>query len=201
LNPNDSVTHREYSHYLQLRKRFDEAIAENKLAIELGPLDFLPSVHLAWVYVDARDGPDAVAQSQHVLEMDPTVTGAYIMLAAGYELEGKWPEATAAITKTKASYPHDYFPEIAYIKAASGDRVEAQKALADLTEFARANYVSPFKFAAYYAALSDRDRAFDYLEKAFQQHDTLMVSLDVNFHLDNLRSDPRFRKLERQVGF
>ena len=201
LNPNDSVTHREYSHYLQLRRRFDEAIAQNKLAIELAPLDFLPAVHLAWVYVDAHDGAHAVAQSQHVLEMDPTVTGTYIMLAGGYELQGKWTEAAAAITKTRTSYPHEYFPEIAYIKAASTGRAQAQEALADLTEFARTNYVSPFKFAAYYAALSDRDKAFEYLEKAYRQHDTLLVSLDVNPHLDNLRSDPRFRELERRVGF
>jgi len=201
LNPNDSVTHREYSHYLQLRRRFDEAIAQNKLAIELAPLDFLPAVHLAWVYVDAHDGAHAVAQSQHVLEMDPTVTGTYIMLAGGYELQGKWTEAAAAITKTRTSYPHEYFPEIAYIKAASAGRAQAQEALADLTEFARTNYVSPFKFAAYYAALSDRDKAFEYLEKAYRQHDTLLVSLDVNPHLDNLRSDPRFRELERRVGF
>jgi TolB-like protein/DNA-binding winged helix-turn-helix (wHTH) protein/Tfp pilus assembly protein PilF len=201
LNPNDSVTHREYSHYLQLRRRFDEAIAENKLAIELAPLDFLPAVHLAWVYVDAHDGAHAVAQSQHVLEMDPTVTGTYIMLAGGYELQGKWTEAAAAITKTRTSYPHEYFPEIAYIKAASAGRAQAKEALADLTEFARTNYVSPFKFAAYYAAFSDRDKAFEYLEKAYRQHDTLLVSLDVNPHLDNLRSDPRFRELERRVGF
>src|SRR5579862_555203 len=201
LNPNDSVTHREYSHYLQLRRRFDEAIAQNKLAIELAPLDFLPAVHLAWVYVDAHDGAHAVAQSQHVLEMDPTVTGTYIMLAGGYELQGKWTEAAAAITKTRTSYAHEYFPEIAYIKAASAGRTQAQEALADLTEFARTNYVSPFKFAAYYAALSDRDKAFEYLVKAYRQHDTLLVSLDVNPHLDNLRSDPRFRELERRVGF
>ena len=200
LNPNDSVAHREYSHYLQLRRRFDEAIAENKLAIELAPLDFLPSVHLAWVYVDAHDGANAVAQSQHVLEMDPTVTGAYIMLAEGYELQGKWSEATEAITKTKDAYPHEYFPEIAYIKAASGDRGQAQKSLADMTEFTRTNYVSPVKFAAYYAALSDRAKAFEYMDKAYRQHDTSLVSLGVNPHFDNLRSDPRFRELERRVG-
>jgi TolB-like protein/DNA-binding winged helix-turn-helix (wHTH) protein len=201
LNPNDSVTHREYSHYLQLRSRFGEAIAENKLAIELAPLDFLPSVHLAWVYVDAHDGANAIAQSQHVLEMDPTVTGTYIMLAEGYELQGKWTEAADAITKTKDAYPHSYFPEIAYIRAASGDRTQAQTALAELTTFARSNYVSPTKFAAYYAAISDRDKAFEFLEKAYRQHDTLLVSVHVNPHLDNLRSDARFRDLERRVGF
>jgi Tfp pilus assembly protein PilF len=97
LNPNDSVTHREYSHYLQLRKRFDEAL----LAIELAPLDILPSIHLAWLYVDARNGEMAVAQSQHVLEMDPNFTGAYLMLAGGYALQHKWEDAIAALEKAK----------------------------------------------------------------------------------------------------
>ena len=201
LNPNDSAAHREYSHYLQLRKRFDEAIAENKLAIQLAPLDILPSIHLAWLYVDARDSANAVAQSQHVLEMDPNFTGAYLLLARGYELESKWEDAIAAMEKAKAAYPQGYLESIAYIRAASGDRLRAQKALSDLTEFSRHNYVSPVEFATCYAALGDRDRAFKYLDLGYRQHDTWMIALEVNFGLDNLRTDPRFHELERQVGF
>ena len=201
LNPNNSAAHREYSHYLQLRKRFDEAIAENNRAIELAPLDILPSIHLAWLYVDARDGPKAVAQSQHVLEMDPSFTGAYLLLARGYELEGKWEDAIASTEKVKAAYPQAYSANIAYISAASGDKLRAQKALSDLTEFARHNYVSPVEFATCYAALGDRDRAFKYLDSGYRQHDTWMIALEVNFGLDNLRTDPRFQELERRVGF
>jgi len=201
LNPNNSAAHREYSHYLQLRKRFDEAIAENNRAIELAPLDILPSIHLAWLYVDARDGPKAVAQSQHVLEMDPSFTGAYLLLARGYELEGKWEDAIASTEKAKAAYPQAYSANIAYISAASGDKLRAQKALSDLTEFARHNYVSPVEFATCYAALGDRDRAFKYLDSGYRQHDTWMIALEVNFGLDNLRTDPRFQELERRVGF
>lgn len=201
LNPNDSVAHREYSHYLQLRKRFDEAIAENRLAIELAPLDILPSIHLAWLYVDAHDGTKAIAQSQQVLQMDPDFTGAYTILVSGYELQGKWAEAQAALEKAKSAYPQTYFPESAYIWAASGDKARAGKALAELTEFSRHNYVSPLDFAAYYAALSDRDKAFDYLDKAYRQHDTWLVTLNVNPRLDNLRSDPRFGELTRRIGF
>src|SRR5215472_2246887 len=201
LNPNDSAAHREYSHYLQLRKRSNEAIVENKLAIQLAPLDILLSIHLAWLYVDARDSANAVAQSQHVLEMDPHFTGAYLLLARGYELQSKWEDAIAAIEKAKAAYPQGYLASIAYIRAASGDKLRAQKALSDLTEFSRHNYVSPVRFATCYAALGDLDRAFKYLDSGYRQHDTWMIALEVDFGLDNLRTDPRFHELERRVGF
>jgi len=201
LNPNNSAAHREYSHYLQLRKRFDEAIAQNNRAIELAPLDILPSIHLAWLYADARDGAKAVSQSQHVLEMDPSFTGAYLFVASGYELEGKWDDAIAAMEKAKAAYPHAYFASMAYISAASGNKVRAQQALSELTEFSRHNYVSPLDFAAYYAAIGDRDKAFKYLDAAYRQHNTWMIALEVSPSLDNLRTDPRFQELERRVGF
>jgi TolB-like protein/DNA-binding winged helix-turn-helix (wHTH) protein/Tfp pilus assembly protein PilF len=201
LNPNDSVTHREYSHYLQLRKRFDEAVAENKLAIDLAPLDILPSIHLAWLYADARDGPKAVAQSEHVLQMDPNFTGAYLMLAAGYELQGKWSQAISALENVKAAYPHAYFAGIAYINAMSANTSQAQRSLAELIEFSRNNYVSPLDFATYYAAIGNRDKAFEYLDEAYRKHDTWLVTLEVNPGLDKLRSEPRFRELEHRVGF
>lgn len=201
LNPNDSVAHREYSHYLQLRKRFDEAIAENNRAIELAPLDILPSIHLAWLYADARDGAKAVAQSEHVLQMDGDFTGAYLMLAAGYELQGRWSEAAAALQRVKTAYPHAYFAGVAYINAMSGNTAQAQASFAELIEFSHHNYVSALDFVTYYAAIGNRDKAFEYLNQAYRNHDTWLVTLEVNAGLDSLRSDPRFRDLERRVGF
>ncbi len=70
-----------------------------------------------------------------------------------------------------------------------------------LTDYSRRNYVSPLDFAAYYAASGDRGKAFEYLDEAYRQHSTWMISLEVNNGLDNLRSDPRFREVERRMGF
>ena len=83
LNPNDSAAHREYAHLLQDQKRFEEAIAEDRRAIDLAPLDILASAHLEWTYVDANEGAKAVEQGKHVLEMDPNFTGAYLLVALG----------------------------------------------------------------------------------------------------------------------
>jgi Tfp pilus assembly protein PilF len=199
LNPNDSATHREYAHLLQVQKRFDEAIAENRRAIDLAPLDILASIHLAWTYVDANEGAKAVEQGKHVLEMDPNFTGAYLLIALGYEEQGNWPEAISVYDRSREQYPTDYLPAMAYVYAVSGDKVRAQAAFVTLVEYSRKNYVSPMNFAASYAARGDKDHAFEWLEKAYKQRATGMIGLSVNRHLENLRSDSRFKDLLRRM--
>ena len=200
LNPNDSVTHREYSHYLQVRKRFDEAVEENRRAIDLSPFDLLASAHLAWVYIDARDGVKAVQQSQHVLDMDPSFTGVYMLMAEGFVLQHRWDEALAAYAKIN-NFPQDVAVGVAYIRAVSGNKAQARAALVELTEYSRHNYVSPVGFAGCYTAMGERDKAFEWLEMAYKERAPGLISLEVNFRLDALRSDPRFHDLERRVGF
>jgi Tfp pilus assembly protein PilF len=199
LNPNDSATHREYSHLLQIQKRFDESIAENRRAIDLAPLDILASIHLAWTYADARDGAKAVEQSKHVLEMDPTFSGAYLMETAGYQEQGLWPEAIEALEPLQTAYPRAYRTGLAYIYAASGDKPRAQAALASLIEFSRSHYVPPDSFAACYAVRGEKDRAFELLEKAYTERATGMINIAVNSGLDSLRTDPRFADLLRRM--
>ena len=70
--------------------------------------------------------------------------------------------------------------------------MEAQLALSRLEEFSCHNYVSPIEFAVCYATFGNRDRAFEYLDQAYRQHETWIVTLAVNSGLDNLRSDPDF---------
>jgi tetratricopeptide (TPR) repeat protein len=195
------MIHLGYSHYLLVRKRFDEALEENRRALDLAPLDILCSMHLAWLYYDSHDGEKAVAQSKRVLEMDPAFTGAYLYVARGYELQGKWPETIAAYEQARGSYGVQYLAGVAHAWAASGNRRQAEAALAKLNEFSKQNYVSPLAFAEYYAALGDRDRAFEWLERGYRQRAPGLIELEVSYVWDNLRTDPRFHSLERRVGF
>jgi len=61
--------------------------------------------------------------------------------------------------------------------------------------------VSPFAIAQIYSALNERDLAFQWLEKAFESRETLMVNLLMDPLFDNLRSDPRFSDLKQRMGF
>ena len=92
-------------------------------------------MHLAWLYYDSHDGEKTVAQSKRVLEMDPAFTGAYLYVARGYELQGKWPQAIAAYEQARGSYGVAYLAGVAHAWAASGNRRQAEAALAKLNEF------------------------------------------------------------------
>ncbi|MGC9952391.1 MAG: winged helix-turn-helix domain-containing protein [Bryobacteraceae bacterium] len=201
LNPNDSMIRLGYSHYLLVRKRFDDALEENRRALDLAPLDILCSMHLAWLYCDSHAGDKTVEQSKRVLEMDPAFAGAYLYVARGYELQGKWPEAIAAYEQARDSYLPQYLAGVAHAWAASGNRRQAEAALAKLKEFSKQRYVSPLMFAAYYAACGDRDRAFEWLERGYRQRAPGLIELEVSYVWDNLRTDPRFHSLERRAGF
>jgi hypothetical protein len=74
------------------------------------------------------------------------------------------------------------------------------KILNQLEEISRQSYVPPFAFAFIYIGLGDKDRAFAWLEKDYEQRDNPMVFLKAESLFDPLRSDPRFQDLVRRVG-
>ena len=77
---------------------------------------------------------------------------------------------------------------------------EARKILLELEEAAEQRYVSPYDIATIYAALGEKDQAFAWLEKAYEERSGWLAYLQVNPILDNLRPDPRFASLVRRIG-
>jgi hypothetical protein len=90
---------------------------------------------------------------------------------------------------------------LAHAYAAVGRTTETRKILRALEQQSIEGNVSPYLIATLYAALGDKDTAFKFLDKAYQEK-----SLDISWHLkadlriDNLRSDPRYQSLIRRVG-
>lgn len=85
--------------------------------------------------------------------------------------------------------------------ALAGRRVEAAAVLAELQERSKRSYVAPFHIAMVYIGLDDKDKAFAWLEKAYEARSWYMTWLKVVPELDSLRSDPRYVDLLRRVGF
>jgi TolB-like protein/DNA-binding winged helix-turn-helix (wHTH) protein/Flp pilus assembly protein TadD len=200
LEPNNSVAHRNYSHYLMLHRRFDEALKENRLAIDLAPLDILGPAHLIQIYGALGQPDKVIEQCKRVLEMDPAHTGVYGALGNAYEKKGQWSEAIAAFDRAKELHllsDLGYLANVAPIWAASGDKQKAEAAMAEV----RTHPVPYVMLAEYEARFGDRDKAFEYLEKAYQVRSPSLMGLEIDDDLDNLRSDPRFQDLERRMGF
>ena len=84
--------------------------------------------------------------------------------------------------------------------AASGNKEEARKVLAELKHLSSQRYVSPYTIAAIYTGLGERDQAFDWLERAFDERDIWLMNMKVDPVFSSLRSDKRFIDLLRRTG-
>jgi serine/threonine-protein kinase len=202
LNPNYPIAHSWYAVYLMSAGRFDEALAQVRRAQELDPLSLPTNMALGWVLLNARQYDQSVEQLRKTLEMDPNFILAHHRLGLVYEQQGKYDEAIAEfrqVINLSAGKPPG-IATLAHAYALSGKRAEAQKALAELQEMSKQRYVSPASIAIIYAALGDKDLAFDWLEKAAKARDVMLARLKVDPRFDSLRSDPRFADLERRIG-
>ena len=87
-----------------------------------------------------------------------------------------------------------------HVYAISDQRGEARKLLDELQEEAKHQYVSPCYIARIYEGLGEKDQAFAWLEKAYEERDSNITNLKVDPGFDSLHSDPRFTDLLRRVG-
>jgi tetratricopeptide (TPR) repeat protein len=79
-------------------------------------------------------------------------------------------------------------------------KAEANKILNELLELNKQRYVTPAALVNVYLGLGNKDQAFVWLEKAFEERSNYLAYLKVFPLLDPLRSDPRFAKLVQRVG-
>jgi predicted Zn-dependent protease len=86
----------------------------------------------------------------------------------------------------------------AYVHA--GRRADAIRLLGELNKRRETGYVSSAAFVNAYLGLGDKEQAFAWLERAYQENSAILQFLKVHPHFDPLRNDPRFADLIRRVG-
>jgi len=201
LDPNHVNAHHWYSHYLLPLGRIEESLAESRRALQLDPLNMIINVHLGWHYLYSGDYDQAIKQLNKTIEMDKNYGLAHRFLGLAYERKGMYAEAITELqtaislvggtAETKA--------ELAYALAVSGKRDEAQKILDQLRRQSKQHYVSPYLIALIHAGLGNKEQAFEWLEKAYDDRSDLLVYLKVEPKLAGLHSDPRFQDLLRRL--
>jgi tetratricopeptide (TPR) repeat protein len=196
LQPSYAPAHQWYSSYLIALERFDEAIAEATRTQELEPLSFTASAHLGWILYLAGQNDRAIEQGTKILELDPNAFPALRYRGLAYEQKGMYREAIADFQKgVKLSGSPLMLALLGHAYAAAGEKINAQNVLKDLMDLQERRYVSPYTIAAIYAGLGEKDQAFKWLEKAFEQGDIWLMNLKVDPVFKGLRSDPRYPDL------
>ena len=202
LNPNEAEAHHQYSHYLTAVGRTHESLVESLRALELDPLSLPLNAHLAWHYVYARQYDQAIEQCRRTIEMDANYPQAHDFLGGAYEQKGMYEEAFTEVQKAISLSGDSVHirAELGHAYAVAGKGGEALKIMDELKGLSKETYVSPYDVAAIYVGLGQKDQAFDWLEKAYQERSDWLRYLKVDPRIDPLRSDLRFPDLVRRVG-
>jgi TolB-like protein/DNA-binding winged helix-turn-helix (wHTH) protein/lipoprotein NlpI len=204
LNPRYATAHQWYGGYLSVMGRSDEAIAERKRALELEPLSLVINFELGLAYYYARDYDRAIEQFQKTLELDQNFPPAHNFLPAAFEQKGMYSEA---IAEFKKSIPRAGGSEwtlsmagLGHVYAVTGQKSEARTMLDELKQASEQEYVTANSIALIYAGLGDKDQAFVWLDRAYEERAFQMQWIKIEPRWDNLRADPRFQDLLRRIG-
>jgi tetratricopeptide (TPR) repeat protein len=164
---------------------------------------------LAFSYFIKRQYDKTIELYRMRIEKKTDTPATHILLGETYLAKGMIEEGLAetqkgiALDDTLAKTPErwDRYPMLAYAYAVAGRRREALKILDEQKKLAQQRYVSPFNFAIIYTGLGDKDRAFEYLSKAVDEHVRLIArEIKVRPRFDSLRSDPRYPVLLRHMN-
>jgi serine/threonine-protein kinase len=203
LNPGYLSAHHWYGlDYLALLGRFDEAGKHVRIAIELDPLEPIVAEAPAYVALLRRDYSKAHDEYRRMTELYPHFSkswtglgrtlwamgefgGAVNMLEKGRELSGDLPSVLGALGQ-------------AY--GCAGNAPKARRILARLNEIARRRHVSAISFAAVHLGLHEKHAALEWLEKGCERREPALVAIGVHPIYDELRGEPRFEALLKQVG-
>jgi len=209
LDPNYSTGHRWYSTFLSCLGRHAEAIAEAKRALEVDPLSLPASALLGNMYIGARKPDEAMAQLQRTIGMDENFALAHELLANVYLAKDMYEDSIEELKKAYALSAR-YSPEEAarrvtmlkdgYQKSGAKGYWEKNLELR-IESMKRGSMVSPTAMANAYARTGNKDRAFEWLEKAYTERDQyLFYNLKSDYSFDGIRSDSRYANLLQRIG-
>ena len=203
LDPNNAAAHFRYGQiYLASMGRTDEAISEMKRGFDLEPLDINMGVSLAWAYGVKGQYDEELEQAKKTYDLEPNHPLGRWMLLRAYNDKGMYAEAISLATQCLQTEPANQFvlreAGIAYAK--SGRRDKAEEVIGRFREVAKTQYVPVCRIAAVHAALGDKDKAFEELRKAVEDHDWELFRAKTDSYWIPLRDDSRFKDLLKRMN-
>jgi len=189
----------------------DQALSEINKAIELDPLSMVINNQKGRAIDFGGKRDEAIAQFKKTIELFPDAAAPRNNLADVYEAKGMYSEAVEQrLIQIKLLF--GFSPEnlkdlqLAFEKDGYKGFVQKQidiqlNSQRSILEKDKNAYLPVFRIAEVYARLGDKDKAFEYLNKAYDQREPQIAELKIRLPLNFLRDDPRFKELVRRVGF
>jgi serine/threonine protein kinase len=207
LDPSDATAHQWFSEGLaSIGGRAQEAIEEGNRAHQLDPLSPIIGAQQAQAYAYDRQFDKAIELYKKLNADNPTFGRGHTELAYAYWGSHRYAEAIQEWqTGSQLEGDKNYIEFAAAMDAGfrSGGWPNALRRGIETSlaqRKAKTEFVSAYQIAQLYADSGDKDRAFEWLNTAYQEHDPNLIGLRTDFAIDSLRSDPRYAELVRKVG-
>jgi TolB-like protein/Flp pilus assembly protein TadD len=199
LDPADADVRHFFAHFLLWRDREKESVQECERALEIDP--FNPDLFscIGWHELLTGDADKALEETRRALALQQNHWWALMTMGWAYEQKGMFREALSAFRKSSDSNLKT--ASIAHAFALSGNRSAAQTILDDLLAESKTKYVSPYDIAVICTGLDDKERTFEWLNRAYEEHSGFLVFLKQDPRFRPLRRDPAFQDLLRRMGF
>jgi eukaryotic-like serine/threonine-protein kinase len=186
LNPNNASAHYFYAFsFLIPQKRIDQALEEFRIALSLDPLSPIVNTNYAVTLMVAGRYPESVAQFKKVLDRDPSFAPAHYKLSQLFATTGQFGQAES---------------EFQQFEPTPGSWSADAKGYSRLTLAAPHQEDNVATIAVGFAVSGDRNKTFEYLDKALSNQDDELI-FSIRYHaFDSIRSDPRYGELMRHLG-
>ena len=199
LNQNFAAGHQNLAMFLNSQGRFNEGLTEAQRSQDLDPLSpFVRTTYCLDLYF-ARHYEQAAEKCQQALELDPDFFHAHGNLSGIYVALHKDDRAFYEYQKT-AELSGRTPAELAALKQCF-QRNGMKGVWGKLLEWLRkADGADSYEIASLYSLLGETDQAFVWLQKAYRERAPFMEFLKQESVFDNVRSDPRFGELLRNLN-
>jgi serine/threonine protein kinase/Tfp pilus assembly protein PilF len=203
LSPNYAEAHDAYAAYLSATGKKNEAIVEAEIAVDLDPISWYFNANLGIYLLRAGRMEEARERFRKILDIGTVHPHMHRMMGQAYLLDSKYDVGLAEIKKALDMSGNNpmILGSLGWGYAVAGQKAEAQNVIDELKKRSEREYIRPYYFAQIYSGLGEKDLAFRWLVKAYEQSDISLATILVDETLANLRSDSRFNLILQKMEF
>jgi adenylate cyclase len=203
LNPSEARAYMDLGWYHALRRDFPAATASMQKAVALDSADLEYNIDLADIYRMWGRYAECEAISENMRQLYPTNSDTYWMLGLCAYSRKNYPEAVRFFQQTVEYSDAEPWAVLHLVMALAqtGRKDEARKRLTEILKEEPLAQNAPVELAMAWLSLGDKSKALDMLENAYRLHANWLISIDIDPVWDDLRREPRFRQIVRDMNF
>jgi serine/threonine protein kinase/Tfp pilus assembly protein PilF len=202
INPHYVRAQIDYATYFMAIGKLDQAIWQIKKILERDPLAITAIDYLGILLLRSGQLIEAEQQFRQAIELESNFSHSHWLLGQACVLQSKYDEGLRAIQKALDISQNNpmILGGMGWAYAVSGRDDEARHIIGELRNRRRKEYIRPYAVAKIYCALGEKDLAFEWLDKAYEEHDISLSTAFSDETISSLHSDARFVKLLNRMG-